>query len=52
VGVTMELSAHDRAATIKALADPKSTLDDLVQLAMSSTSQDGGVFGAPARKRP
>ncbi|MFL6537083.1 MAG: 3,4-dihydroxy-2-butanone-4-phosphate synthase, partial [Chthoniobacterales bacterium] len=30
-GVTTGISAHDRARTIKTIADPKSTPDDLVQ---------------------
>lgn len=45
-GVTTGISAHDRAATIKTLADPKSTPDDLVQPGhvFPLRAKDGGVL--------
>ncbi|MEY2580083.1 MAG: 3,4-dihydroxy 2-butanone 4-phosphate synthase / cyclohydrolase [Verrucomicrobiota bacterium] len=45
-GVTTGISAHDRAATIKTIADPKSTPDDLVQPGhvFPLRAKDGGVL--------
>ena len=45
-GVTTGISAHDRAATIKTLADPKSTPEDLVQPGhvFPLRAKDGGVL--------
>ena len=45
-GVTTGISAHDRAATIKTLANPKSTPDDLVQPGhvFPLRAKDGGVL--------
>src|ERR1700716_4267007 len=45
-GVTTGISAHDRAATIKTIADQKSTPDDLVQPGhvFPLRAKDGGVL--------
>src|SRR5438552_1630708 len=45
-GVTTGISAHDRAATIQTIADPKSTPDDLVQPGhvFPLRAKDGGVL--------
>jgi 3,4-dihydroxy 2-butanone 4-phosphate synthase/GTP cyclohydrolase II len=45
-GVTTGISAHDRAATIQILANPKSTPDDLVQPGhiFPLRAKDGGVL--------
>src|SRR4029077_18281819 len=45
-GVTTGISAHDRAATIQTLANPKSTPDDLVQPGhvFPLRAKDGGVL--------
>src|SRR6476619_3716739 len=45
-GVTTGISAHDRAATIQTIANPKSTPDDLVQPghAFPLRAKDGGVL--------
>src|SRR6202035_2067532 len=45
-GVTTGTSAHDRAATIKTIANPKSTPDDLVQPGhvFPLRAKDGGVL--------
>src|ERR1700738_4852379 len=45
-GVTTGISAHDRAATIKTIADPKSTPDNLVQPGhvFPLRAKDGGVL--------
>src|SRR5947207_2057427 len=45
-GVTTGISAHDRAATIQVIADPKSTPDDLVQPGhvFPLRAKDGGVL--------
>src|SRR3954452_237830 len=45
-GVTTGISAHDRAATITTIADPKSTPDDLVQPGhvFPLRAKDGGVL--------
>src|ERR1700692_632124 len=45
-GVTTGISAHDRAATIKTIANPKSTPDDLVQPGhvFPLRAKDGGVL--------
>src|SRR4030088_730377 len=46
-GVTTGISAHDRAKTIAAIANPKSTPDDLVQPGhvFPLRAKDGGVLG-------
>src|SRR5258708_6997151 len=45
-GVTTGISAHDRAATIQTIANPKSTPDDLVQPGhvFPLRAKDGGVL--------
>src|SRR6476659_5511902 len=45
-GVTTGISAHDRAATIQTIADPKSTPDDLVQPGhiFPLRAKEGGVL--------
>src|SRR5438034_9006228 len=45
-GVTTGISAHDRATTIQAIADPKSSPDDLVQPGhvFPLRAKDGGVL--------
>src|SRR5436190_3460915 len=45
-GVTTGISAHDRAATIQTIADPKSVPDDLVQPGhiFPLRAKDGGVL--------
>src|SRR3954451_4968519 len=45
-GVTTGISAHDRAATIQTIADPKSTPEDLVQPGhvFPLRAKDGGVL--------
>src|SRR6187431_2474918 len=45
-GVTTGISAHDRAATIQTIADPKSTPDDLIQPGhiFPLRAKDGGVL--------
>src|SRR5437773_2804154 len=45
-GVTTGISAHDRAATIKTIANPKSTPDDLAQPGhvFPLRAKDGGVL--------
>src|SRR5437764_5138212 len=45
-GVTTGISAHDRAATIQVIADPKSTPEDLVQPGhvFPLRAKDGGVL--------
>src|SRR6476620_1096162 len=45
-GVTTGISAHDRAATIKTIADPKSTPEDLVQPGhiFPLRAKEGGVL--------
>jgi 3,4-dihydroxy 2-butanone 4-phosphate synthase/GTP cyclohydrolase II len=45
-GVTTGISAHDRAATIQALADPESSADDLVQPGhiFPLRAKEGGVL--------
>jgi len=45
-GVTTGISAHDRATTIEAIADPKSSPDDLVQPGhvFPLRAKDGGVL--------
>lgn len=45
-GVTTGISAHDRAATIQTIADPKSSPDDLVQPGhvFPLRAKDGGVL--------
>src|SRR5438477_6361457 len=45
-GVTTGISAHDRAATIQKIADPKSTPEDLVQPGhvFPLRAKDGGVL--------
>src|SRR5256885_14059687 len=46
-GVTTGISAHDRAATIQKIADPKSAPEDLVQPGhvFPLRAKDGGVLG-------
>src|SRR5256714_6536649 len=48
-GVTTGISAHDRAATIQTIANPKSTPDDLVQPGhvFPLRGKDGGVLRQP-----